>query len=462
MEARQQVATRIDAPECELLEKRQVLLQRRLHAAKLPGRASRVSQETGAASVSKECPFCRAERLRRCLRLRKEPQLVIRTSNMRAQLTAETAARAATVKTPASIVGTPKRDMLFVSHANPEDNAFTRWLALRLAREGYPVWCDLTKLLGGEDFWRDIETAIRQRAMKVLFVLSKASNQKAGTLKEIAVAEKVGKAFKDFIIPLRIDDLRSDDVTIELNRLNYVDFSRGWAAGYRKLLEKLEEDVVPKDGRFSPDTVTQWWRTNYPAAEGVLTKTDVHASNWFEFIQLPEVLWLHSIAPKELFEKAPLTLPVPAYHYEHYLLSFAAADEIRSALAEKGLEIANSVELDASQFQQEGMEHPKIERRDARNMVSAIFREGFERFALSRGLLSYELANKAQYYWFKKDLVENDKVFFRSPNGERNWRAMVGFKTLRAKEGSTRIRNWHFGIQAKTYFWPFTGLAVRP
>jgi len=53
------------------------------------------------------------------------------------------------------------RNMIFVSHANPEDNLFTRWLALRLAREGYPVWSDLTKLLGGEDFWRDIEVAIR-------------------------------------------------------------------------------------------------------------------------------------------------------------------------------------------------------------------------------------------------------------------------------------------------------------
>ena len=83
---------------------------------------------------------------------------------------------------------------------------------------------------------------------------------------KIAVAEKVGKAFKDFIIPLRIDDLSSNDVTIELNRLNYVDFPRGWAVGYRKLLEKLEEDSVPKDGRFSPDTVTKWWRAKICAS----------------------------------------------------------------------------------------------------------------------------------------------------------------------------------------------------
>jgi hypothetical protein len=53
--------------------------------------------------------------------------------------------------------------MLFISHANPEDNEFSRWLALQLANEGYPVWCDLTKLLGGEDFWADIEQAIRYK-----------------------------------------------------------------------------------------------------------------------------------------------------------------------------------------------------------------------------------------------------------------------------------------------------------
>ncbi len=65
------------------------------------------------------------------------------------------------------------RDMIFVSHANPEDNEFARWLSLRLANEGYPVWCDLTKLLGGETFWDDIQKAIKERTIKFLFILSR-------------------------------------------------------------------------------------------------------------------------------------------------------------------------------------------------------------------------------------------------------------------------------------------------
>src|SRR6266852_3990821 len=78
---------------------------------------------------------------------------------------------------------TQPRDTLLLSHANPEDNEFTLWLALQLAKEGYRVWCDLTKLLGGEIFWDDIEDVIRQSAVKVLFVLSRTSNARDGALR---------------------------------------------------------------------------------------------------------------------------------------------------------------------------------------------------------------------------------------------------------------------------------------
>ena len=79
----------------------------------------------------------------------------------------------------------PARNMIFVCHANPEENEFARWITLQLANEGYPVWCDQTKLLGGEKFWEDIEDAIKNRTVKFLFVLSRAANEKRGTLDEL-------------------------------------------------------------------------------------------------------------------------------------------------------------------------------------------------------------------------------------------------------------------------------------
>src|SRR5712691_7203527 len=96
------------------------------------------------------------------------------------------------------------RNILFQSHANPEDNEFTLWLALQLAQQGYPVWCDLTKLLGGETFWDDIEAAIRQRTSKFLYVLSTTSNAKDGSLRELHLAQSISKRERlhDFVIPL--------------------------------------------------------------------------------------------------------------------------------------------------------------------------------------------------------------------------------------------------------------------
>jgi hypothetical protein len=90
----------------------------------------------------------------------------------------------------------PSRDTILLSHANPEDNEFTLWLALQLANEGYRVWCDLTKLLGGEVFWDNIEEVIKTRAVKVLYVLSRTSNAKDGPLKELHFAQGVAKKRK--------------------------------------------------------------------------------------------------------------------------------------------------------------------------------------------------------------------------------------------------------------------------
>ena len=65
------------------------------------------------------------------------------------------------------------RDTIFISHATPEDNEFTIWLASRLELMGYKVWIDKRNLLGGEVFWNDIENAITIDAVKFLLVYSK-------------------------------------------------------------------------------------------------------------------------------------------------------------------------------------------------------------------------------------------------------------------------------------------------
>ena len=49
-----------------------------------------------------------------------------------------------------------EQDHLFISYAS-EDGDLAEWLALRLASEGYRVWCDRTQLLGGESYPKRID-----------------------------------------------------------------------------------------------------------------------------------------------------------------------------------------------------------------------------------------------------------------------------------------------------------------
>lgn len=37
----------------------------------------------------------------------------------------------------------PERRLVFISHANPEDNPAAAWFATQLTLLGYDVWCDL-------------------------------------------------------------------------------------------------------------------------------------------------------------------------------------------------------------------------------------------------------------------------------------------------------------------------------
>lgn len=152
------------------------------------------------------------------------------------------------------------KDIVFVSHANPEDNAFATWLTGQLTLIGYSVWSDVTQLIGGELLWDDIEEAIRTKAAKFVAVLSKRAQQKPGVLDEIDVAVRVerSKGIKRFVVPIRVDDLPYREVRANIARKNVIDFSENWASGLRALLEALERDKVPRQTTSKAHVFSRW------------------------------------------------------------------------------------------------------------------------------------------------------------------------------------------------------------
>lgn len=336
------------------------------------------------------------------------------------------------------------RNMLFVSHANPEDNTFTMWLALRLAREGYPVWCDLTKLLGGETFWRDIEIAVRARTAKFLFVLSRSSNAKDGALNELDLAVGVERRDKlaDFVIPLRIDDLSHGDINIQIRRKNAIDFSHSWATGLVRLLEKLSEHRVPTDSRFAPTALNEWWRQSHSGNDLLIDEPDSHLSNWFPIEELPAGIYVHTLRSDSELRGSAWTLAQPAHRIGEYIVSFAPRsdfDGLVSASSQIALDHAlerndSSLPLTARQF---------------RNSTVHLLRLAWDRVVAQRGLPTQSLSRKRSACYFAQGTLKGSRVSFTLPDGFSGSRILAGYKTVWSAASRKKVRRyWHYGMSA--------------
>lgn len=186
------------------------------------------------------------------------------------------------------------RNVIFISHATPQDNVFAGWLAAQLAIAGYEVWCDVTKLLGGEAWWSDIDQAIDAATFRVLFVSTLEANRKPGTLRELRLAFETQKkhGLKDFIIPLKIDEFPFASMQAALQELNCVRFDETWADGLSNLLKLLEREGAPKSSGAGPGCVADWYRRSIDQKRQIVVSRDKYSSNWFP-LTLPKEIRFH-------------------------------------------------------------------------------------------------------------------------------------------------------------------------
>lgn len=186
------------------------------------------------------------------------------------------------------------QDHLFISYAI-EDLVFAEWLSLRLTSEGYKVWCDRFKLLGGESYPKDIDEAIKEKTFRVIGLLSHNSIKKDHPVKERTLALKIGKQRgTDFLIPLNIDGLGSTELDWMTTDLTYIPFYKGWAGGYSKLLKKLESINAPKDVKNGKEIATQIYLNHLT----INNKSEKIYSNDLRFEQIPdEIIEYHIASP---------------------------------------------------------------------------------------------------------------------------------------------------------------------
>lgn len=342
------------------------------------------------------------------------------------------------------------RDMIFVSHAS-EDFEFTQWIVLQLAKEGYGVWCDLTKLLGGENWPKEINDALQTRTQKFLFVLSKTSNKKEDPLNELEVARKISKReeLNNFIVPLKLDEIGFDELDFRLQNIQAISFQNNWARGSANLLEILGRDKTLKHPSFSPSSVSSWWRKYVLEKHEVHNKTETLTSNRFQIIlPLPERVYAHNVATDPNIIQSTT---IPMVPYKSYLISFANADHILNEFTDELPTILKSHELKFSDLL-DGVSKIVDKPRDGKYLITRLLNLTFKIFMKTRELKEYKLS-KSDCYYFDQAVLPDGKIL-HTKDGELN--SMIRLW------GKAHDETWHWAIQAQVASSPNWHYSIRP
>ena len=145
-----------------------------------------------------------------------------------------------------AITSEPQLEHIFLSAAST-DTVFANWLTQKLTAAGYRVWWEGIRLLGGESYPDDVDTAIREQAYRVIGVYSQASLADPEVMRQRNLALSIARERKnDFLIPLNVDGIEPRQLDRVTAGLTFIPFQTNWATGLKQLLQKLEAIGAPK------------------------------------------------------------------------------------------------------------------------------------------------------------------------------------------------------------------------
>ena len=353
------------------------------------------------------------------------------------------------------------RNAIFISHATPEDNEFSIWIASRLEMLGYNTWIDKEGLLGGERFWPTIQKAI-ESSVKVLFIYSKNIVTKDGILRqgienEIEYAKSIASQHKlqDFLIPLHIDD-SPYNLAIGLPNINHVPFNNNWADGLKQLLKKLEKDAVPKNITNIESTFSEWYENEYISNCSIISKNELFYTSWWSVDNMPKQFYMYQFsnaaqakAIRDLNKEIPISLLSNVLStFDSNLKCIVKRDDEDIEVLPKHIYTFSLTDILS------GFESDKFPQyRDVENHFKRLLYCVVSNLFRCRGLWKYEMSNKRLAYFLPKyDKVK--KIEFTYPFSKRK-----KSKSILGKFES--IGSWHYAISIQPILFPFVGFSLK-
>lgn len=353
------------------------------------------------------------------------------------------------------------RHVIFISHANPQDNEFTIWLASRLQLMGYQVWCDVKGLIGGEKQWEVIDNVIRNDSIKFLLVVSKDLCVKPGKLKEgiskeFHLAESIAKKLgTDYIIPLKIDDDSSYDDFIGLNTYNHIQFKNNWAEGLKTLIKKLEKDNVPTIKISENKILADWYENEFTTKHGLIKKREKYFTNIWLIEEVWDTFDIYVYMKDDIAKEIQSLNPnIPLILHGNTIITFGNAQLKVSRDSAFGIYEETYVEnftikvLDILEGNYISDTFPT--RIDCENFLKRLLMRAFHLKMREGGLFWYELSSKRICYFYPKG--KKDKVRFEYDGNQKKQKNLIG---------NFKDAYWHFGITAKVVLSPELGYILK-
>jgi len=336
-----------------------------------------------------------------------------------------------------------KRDLVFISHANPEDNEIALWLGTRLAAQGYSVWSDITRLIGGEVFWDSIENIILKRAACVIVLLSKEGHEKPGVLDEVNLAISTERRFNlnNFVVPVRVDALPFSSIRANLARKNIIDGSGNLKSALTDILRTLHEVHVPCFPSQSATVLTAWHdRLSEEEDHADPAQWNTLVENCISIRKWPRVLRRYTnILPPYVFKDMMSSFPIATGPVGSF--SFASPEEMANGLRHSSWPNASGEALVQDVIDGDGKKYFRCERKDLLRALSSLVRQTWDNSCRKRGMLEYPLANNKICWFYPVNFTPKNEARFVDANGKTRRRVLVG-------RSDARNVYWHFGVEA--------------
>ena len=305
-----------------------------------------------------------------------------------------------------------KRDHLFISSVG-EDRVLADWLTKKLTAEGYFVWCEQFKLLGGETYPDDVDEAIKNRTFRFLGLYSRASLRNPEVMRQRSIAlNMASERNQDFLIPLNVDGVSNSQLDQVTTALKFIPFDN-WAEGLKQLLEKLKSINCPQ-------SLPQGKRT---AAETFLEKdilseeVETLFSNCLRIHKIPEVIHrfkVQGVIPKERLEMLECEWSYRKFNYN----TFFSFHQPPSSIAEQ-YPIIETVDALWSKVE-------KIDGIWSLNLVSELIRKALIVKCYQKGL---KYCPETELLYFPLDLVEKHRLNLTQPDGLKTYVNARGKRT---------------------------------